>query len=203
MRLPNTTKIVLFVMAIAAGIFLTTLVHAVWYAPNGNDTDSGLAATTTPARHYNVSQEDYPSRLSIPRLGVDAHIQRVGIAKSGSVAVPSNFTDVAWYRNSSVPGQPGGALIDGHVDNGLSLAGVFKHLSSLVAGDDLYIETDSGQQLHYVVTRLAAYPYQEVPMDDLLAESGPSTLSLITCDGTWMQGKKTYDQRLVVYATLQ
>jgi sortase A len=196
------TKAVFFIMALATGVFLTTLVHAVWYAPNSNDTDSGLAVATPPARHYNVSPEDYPSRLAIPKLQVDASVQRVGIAKSGSVAVPNNYTDVAWYRNSSVPGQPGGALFDGHVDNGLSLAGVFKKLNTLSPGDDIYIETESGQQLHYVVSRLEVYPYQEVPMQELLTETGPSTISLITCDGTWDQGKKTYDQRLVVYAKL-
>ncbi len=197
------TKAVLFIMALAAGVFVTTLVHAVWYAPSSNDTDSGLAATSTPARHYNVATSDYPARLSIPKLQVDANVQRVGIAKSGSVAVPSNYTDVAWYKNSSIPGRSGGALFDGHVDNGLSLPGVFKNLSTLLPGDDIYVETESGQQLHFVVTKLAVYPYREVPMQELLTETGPANLALITCDGTWEQDKKMYDERLVVYATLQ
>ncbi len=203
MRMSATSKIILFIMAVAAAVFVTTLVRAVWYAPNSNDTDSGLVATTTPVRHYNVSPQDLPSRLAIPKLNVDANVQRVGVGKSGSVAVPSNYTDVAWYRNSSVPGQPGGALFDGHVDNGLSLAGVFKQLNTLLPGDDIYVQTESGQQLHYVVTNLQTYPYQDVPMAALLDETGPSRMSLITCDGAWVQDKKTYDQRLVVYAELQ
>jgi LPXTG-site transpeptidase (sortase) family protein len=199
-----TTKTIFFIMAVAASIFLTTLVHAVWYAPDSNEvTDPGLTATSTAIRHHNTSPDDYPARLSIPKLQVDANVQKVGIAKSGGVAVPINLTDVAWYKNSSVPGQPGGALIDGHVDNGLALAGVFKHLNSLVVGDDIYVQTESGQQLHFVVSHIATYPYQEVPMGKILTPTGPSSLSLITCDGTWIQGKKTYGDRLVVYATLQ
>ena len=32
--------------------------------------------------------------------------------------------------------------------------------------------------------------------------SGQPRLALITCDGAWVQGNRTYDHRLVVYATL-
>jgi LPXTG-site transpeptidase (sortase) family protein len=194
-------KIVFFVVAAAAVIFVATLVHAVWYAPDLEVTSSAAVSTTTAARIAAGSQ-DYPQRLSIPKLNIDANVQRVGIAKSGNVAVPSNFTDVAWYKYGALPGQAGSAVFDGHVDNGLSLAGVFKHLADIAAGDDIYIQTENGTMLHYVVSGTAEYPYQEVPMADLTSTTGAPRLALITCEGAWVQGQRTYDHRLVVYANL-
>ncbi|HEV8666857.1 MAG TPA: class F sortase, partial [Candidatus Paceibacterota bacterium] len=107
-----------------------------------------------------------------------------------------------WYKYGSLPGQPGTAVMDGHVDNGLSLAGVFKHLDSIQKGDDIYVTTASGVQVHYVVSDIELYPYQDVPMNQILTTSGQSRLALITCDGAWVQGQRTYDHRLVVYANL-
>lgn len=195
------TKVALLITALALGVFAVTLVHAVWYSPDAEVTDLSASPKGAEAQLAADSKE-YPLRLSIPKLNVDANVQRVGIAKSGHVAVPSNYTDAAWYRYGALPGQPGTAVFDGHVDNGLSLPGVFKHLDSLQAGDDIYIQTSSGASLHYVVSDTRLYPYQEVPMGEIIAKTGLPRLALITCDGTWEQGQRTYDHRLVVYADL-
>ncbi len=195
------TKVALALTALSLGVFSVTLVHAVWYAPDIQVSDASVVATSTPAQLAADSKE-YPSRLTIPKLQIDANVQKVGIAKSGAMAVPSNFTDVAWYRYGALPGQSGTAVFDGHVDNGLSLAGVFKHLDSIQAGDDIYVQTASGTKLHYVVSGVVLYPYQNVPMADITAKTGASRLALITCDGAWVQGQRTYDHRLVVYANL-
>lgn len=197
-----TRKLIFLLVAIAIGVFAFTLVHAVWYAPDLEVSDSSVhVATSTPAQLAADSQ-DFPSRLQIPSLQIDANVQHVGIAKSGAMAVPNNFTDAAWYKYGALPGQEGTAVMDGHVDNGLSLAGVFKHLDSIQMGSDIYIVTASGQKLHYVVSDIQLYPYQAVPMSNILTTSGPARLALITCDGAWVQGNRTYDHRLVVYATL-
>jgi LPXTG-site transpeptidase (sortase) family protein len=192
------TTAVLFVMAIAAGVFVFTLVHAVWYAPDTEVTDNAVAAT----HHATPVDGGSPSRITIPALNIDANVQHVGIAKSGAVAVPSNFTDVAWYRNGPEPGQAGSALIDGHVDNGLSLAGVFKHLGDAKVGDDIYIETASSTKLHFKITDIEEYPANAVPMTDLTSTTGAPRVALITCEGAWVQSARSYDHRLVVYATL-
>ena len=193
-------KAVLVIVGIALGVLATTLIHALWFAPDTEISDSGLTATTTPL--VTTSPGDYPVRLLIPKLTIDANVQRVGIAASGDVGVPNNFTDVAWYKNGVAPGQDGSALIDGHVDNGLSLAGVFKHLNSIALGDDIYVQTESGIKLHFVVSGIVLYPYQSVPMSDILSTTGAPRLALITCDGAWVEGQRTYDHRLVVYADL-
>jgi sortase A len=140
-----------------------------------------------------------PMHLQIPALSIDAAVQHVGIAKSGAMAVPTNFTDVGWYRLGTVPGQKGSAVVDGHVDNGLALPGVFKHLSDINVGDSVYIQTRSGEKLHFVVYKKELYPYKDVPAADVFAAGDFAHLNLITCGGSWVQRDKTYDKRLVVY----
>ena len=194
-------KLILLLIAVALGVFAFTLVHAVWYAPDTEISDSAAVSTSTPAELAADSQ-DFPSQLQIPSLNIAATVQHVGIAKSGAMAVPSNFTDAAWYKYGALPGQEGTAVMDGHVDNGLSLAGVFKHLDAIQKGSDIYVVTASGQKIHYVVSDIELYPYQGVPMSSILTTTGPARLVLITCDGAWVQGNRTYDHRLVVYATI-
>jgi sortase A len=188
----------------AVVVFSMTLVHAAFYAPDSEV--SVPSSTTLSAAHPKVPQAQpsaQPSRLLIPSLNIDAHVQYVGIAKSGHMAVPNNYTDVGWYRNGPAAGQEGSAVMDGHVDNGFDLPGVFKHLNEIKVGDDIYVETNAGQKLHFTVTDVELYPYQNVPTDKVFySEDGASHLNLITCDGAWVSGQKTYDHRLVVFTTL-
>ena len=64
---------------------------------------------------------DPPLRLLIPKIKVNATIQHVSITKKGAMAVPTNYTDVGWYRLCTIPGHTGSAVIDGHVDNGFGI----------------------------------------------------------------------------------
>ena len=145
----------------------------------------------------------YPVRLIIPSIGIDAAVQAVGLSAKGNMAVPTNFTDAAWYRYGAVPGTPGNAVIDGHVDNGLALPGVFKHLSDIAVGSEIEVISKSGQKTRFAVTSLDTYDYQNVPAEAIFTDQGPAWLILITCEGSWVPGDKTYDKRLIVTADLQ
>jgi len=188
-------------MALAALVFVVTLVHALWYAPDGSTYAPAAVAASTPASALAPASD--PLRLVIAALHIDAKVQYVGLTAAGNIGTPDNFTDVAWYKDGVVPGQPGSAIIDGHVDNGLGLDGVFKHLSDIQVGDDIEVQTASGTPLQFTVTNVASYPYQNVPPGALFQNSAVPELTLITCEGTWVQSGRTYDHRLVVTATLQ
>jgi sortase A len=192
---------------VAVGIFAATLTRAVWYPlDTGTQAPVGVIATSAPqARSLTPSvpasgPAENPSRLIIPSLSINANVQSVGVTKSGNVGIPSNFTDVAWYKYGTVPGQIGNAVIDGHVDNAIALPGVFKHLAQIKVGDDVYVQTVQGTKLHFVVTDAQAYPYKDVPMQKIFSMNDAQYLTLITCGGTWVQAVKSYDQRFVVYA---
>jgi LPXTG-site transpeptidase (sortase) family protein len=195
-----TFPITLLVTILAAWIFSSTLVHAVLYAPEGALALPAHAAQK-PAFSAAVNKT-LPAHLIIPSLKINAAIQEVGLNALGNIMAPSNFTDVAWYDQGTIPGKVGSAVIDGHVDNGLGLAGVFKHLSDIKVGDDVYVQTNAGTKLHFVVTDIETYSYQNVPTQKLFAQDGSAHLNLITCEGTWVKSGDTYDHRLVVYTHL-
>ncbi len=143
-----------------------------------------------------------PARLTIPSLDVDAKVQSVGIAATGNISAPQGFSDVGWYRYGAAPGEKGSVIIDGHVDNGLFKWGVFKHLDRIKAGDRVNVTTGAGKTFTYVVSNVVAYTYTEVPMESIVHQKDSAQMVLITCTGKWIPAEKTYDQRLVVYATL-
>ena len=150
-------------------------------------------ATTTPVS---------PSRLVIPSIGVDATVETVGINAAGAMGTPKKFMDAGWYAPGPKPGEAGSAVIDGHVNNALTTAGVFAHLSSLQTGDLILVSDASNRTLAYRVQETALYGPTSAPLDRIFATSGPSTLVLITCEGDWVPSEKSFDKRLVVYAGL-
>lgn len=146
---------------------------------------------------------DYPAKLLIPSIDVDASVQDVGLNSKGNIGTPSNFREAAWYTGSALPGNLGTALIDGHVDNALALPGVFKHLNEVKVGDDIYVVRNDGRKLHFQVTAIQSYPYDSAPLETILKSSdNKSHLNLITCIGDWDSENHTYNERLVVYSTL-
>lgn len=140
--------------------------------------------------------------LLIPKIGVDAKIQTVGTMPSGSIGIPSNATDVAWFAGSSPIATAGTSVIVGHVDTRVFGPGVFRGLKGLVKGDALYVSIE-GRIGHYTVTGSEVYPEGTDRMDEVIGtRTGKARLVLITCDGKWDQSVKRYTERLVVFADL-
>src|SRR4051812_42948486 len=127
----HTRYIAWVILVLAAGIFVFVLVRALWWSPESDIMPPQNAAIV-------LATTSIPVQFSIPALTINAHVQQVGITAAGNMGVPSNFSDVGWYKNGVVPGHAGSAVIDGHVDNGLGLPGVFKHLGEIQKGDSIY-----------------------------------------------------------------
>ncbi len=138
--------------------------------------------------------------LLIPKIGVDALIQTVGTMPSGSIGIPSNAKDVAWFDGSAPISTAGTAVVVGHVDTPVFGVGVFRGLKGLVKGDDLYTSIN-GRIGHFRVTASTIYPEGTDRMDEVIGtKEGKARLVLITCDGKWDQTVKRYTERLVVFA---
>ncbi|HVV39349.1 MAG TPA: class F sortase [Candidatus Paceibacterota bacterium] len=193
----------------AAGVFASTFAHAMWYSsPDDIEVaasptvwgDAASATATSTTGSYVL--RDSGMRLRIPAIALDARVQSVGVSKSGNMAVPTNYTDVGWYRGGTKPGDIGSAVINGHVDNGFGLPAVFRHLTDLSVGSDIFIETAGGKELHFVVTDIETYAASDVPLDELFNRSDTARLNLITCAGEWLPDRQAYDHRTVVYSEL-
>jgi len=182
----------------AAVFFGVTLSHALWY-DNQVEMPAPPAMTSTP-----VVADDLPSRVVIPSLHVDAAVEHIGLVAPNRMAAPHAFASAGWYKYSPAPGAIGTAIILGHLDNGLGLDGVFKHLHELTPGDEIDVITQAQRTLRFRVRSLDTYPYESVPSDALVS-SGAARLVFITCAGHWLYDKQegmTYDHRLVVAADL-
>jgi len=208
------TKRCLVIVATVVALFLfgNVLVHALWYSDSDSENGipilayvssaiSGDSDVSKTADEKDISTSKNPISLVIPSLDIDAKIQKVGISKKGNMATPNNFTDVGWYKYGAAPGEPGNAVMAGHVDNGLRFPGVFKHLEDLKKGDEVYVKMEDGQSLHYVVSGSMTYDY-DAKVPAIFSEKGTPHLKLITCTGNWMPTKRTHDKRLVVTADL-
>ncbi len=148
------------------------------------------------------SSSTLPVRLQIPKLSIDAKVQKVGITKKDTMGIPSNFTDVGWYKYGPVPGAMGNAVIDGHVDNAVNLSGVFKRLDTLKPGDKLSVVNAGGEVSHFVVTRKEIWDYDATTTGELFGSATTSNLILVTCGGDWDQAIKEYLKRVVIFSML-
>lgn len=156
-----------------------------------------------------VSASLQPARLRIPNLHIDAPIISVGQTSTGMMDAPTSkaihspyWTSVFWYDQGATPGQEGNAVIAGHVDRVGGDPAIFWSLSSLRAGDKIFVLTVQGKSLQFVVNRVVRYPANAPSQDVINAVFGPSSahhLNLITCSGVWTGNG--YDQRLVVFTT--
>jgi sortase (surface protein transpeptidase) len=138
-----------------------------------------------------------PARLLIPGIGVDAPIEQVGLTSNGDLATPADVRGVGLYRGSSLPGRPGSAVVDGHLD-WYGGPAVFAELGRLRPGDPLQVTYDDGSVAAFRVASLATRPASGRPPAELFRRTGPPQLVLLTCAGPW-QGAG-YRDRLVVIA---
>jgi hypothetical protein len=151
-----------------------------------------------------------PIELRIPAIQVDASIINEGQTADGRMDTPVSqainspyWTHVFWYAPGAAPGQPGNAVIAGHVDRVGGDPAVFWFLQNLAPGDDIFVTNAQKQVLHFVVNRAVSYPVSDPGPAVLNAIFGPTTgdhLNLITCSGAWTGSG--YDQRLVIFTTL-
>src|SRR4051812_34701143 len=79
-----------------------------------------------------------PVRVKIPIIGVDAAVEQVGKTPDGAMDVPHDYSETAWYNLGPRPGEPGNAVIDGHVDSTTGKA-VFWDLRKLTRGDRIVV----------------------------------------------------------------
>lgn len=141
-----------------------------------------------------------PIRLKIPKIRVDADVEPVGIAADGSMDVPKDPVDVAWFKLGPRPGENGSSVISGHYGWKNKKPSVFDNLHKLRKGDKLYITDDLGIITTFVVREARRYDPKADASAVFASSDGKSHLNLVTCEGIWNKILKSYSKRLVVFA---
>lgn len=151
-----------------------------------------------------LSVTNAPLRLKIPRIGVDATVQPVGQEADGSMGSPSGPWSVGWWDRGYRPGEPGSAVIDGHVDYHNVGPAVFWRLRDLQPGDRIEVTMPGSRILTFVIERTEVYAADDDSvLGTIFAPSDVPRLNLITCTGVFDPAHRNYDRRLVVFSKLQ
>ena len=141
-----------------------------------------------------------PTRLKIPSIRVNAVIRSVGLTVDGSMGVPKIPRETAWYMHGPKPGEPGSAVIAGHVNWLYGATAVFARLKSLRPGDIMTVQDDRGLSTSFVVRETRIFGPTEDATSVFRSTDGKSHLNLITCGGIWDRVTRMYSKRLVVFA---
>ena len=142
-----------------------------------------------------------PVRLQIPAIAVSTPLVPLGRLPDGSIEVPHDWNTAGWYDRGPRPGQPGPAVILGHVDSKTGPA-VFYRLRALRPRDIVRVSLADGRILVFRVQRVERYPKNEFPTQAVYFPTLNRELRLITCGGEFDYARGSYRDNIVVYATL-
>jgi sortase (surface protein transpeptidase) len=143
-----------------------------------------------------------PVSVRIPAIGVNARVIPLGLDAKGGVAVPPLSTPflTSWYDRGPAPGQPGPAVLLGHVDSAAVGPAVFYRLGALAPGNLVYVTRRDRRTAVFRVTAVALYPEQDFPAGYVYGFTPQPTLRLITCGGDYDEHTHHYLSRTIAFA---
>jgi hypothetical protein len=138
--------------------------------------------------------------IAVARAGIAGCVERVGLDGEGRIGVPATITVAGWFDRSSLPGNPGLSVMDGHFSS--TSAGVFQRLTDVKVGDRVLVALGDGSRRTFTVRKVATYPVAD-SMTNLYrdAPNFDRPLALVSCTGVWSQALHTFTDRVVVIAT--
>jgi sortase (surface protein transpeptidase) len=171
-------------------------------ATNGVPAAAEPLPATRSARIADLDQAPaaVPERLRIAEIDVEAPIVTVGVEDDGEMEVPEDVGDVGWYRHGPAPGEPGAAVIAGHVDSREQGRGAFFDLRRVDVGARVEVTDSAGDVQRFEVVARRTYDKASLPADALFSRTGPSQLVLVTCGGDFDRDAGSYRENVVIYA---
>uniref|UniRef100_UPI00157D2C87 class F sortase n=1 Tax=Micromonospora maritima TaxID=986711 RepID=UPI00157D2C87 len=169
-----------------------------WTDASAGSSQPAPASAPAPVR----KPASLPVRLAVPAIKVTAPVTPVGQARDGSVDVPplTEHNQTGWYDRGAVPGEPGRAIIVGHVDTKSGPA-VFYRLHSLKPGARIQVTRSDRTVVTFKVDSVEYFDKANLPAARVYGDSGPSELRLITCGGEWVGGRTGYEDNVIVFAS--
>ncbi|GIF55132.1 class F sortase [Asanoa iriomotensis] len=139
-----------------------------------------------------------PSEVRIPRVAIRSSLVGLDLDSKGELEAPVDYAKAGWYEQGTLPGEPGPAVIAGHVDSYRGPA-VFYRLRELRPGDT--VEVRRGDTwLPFRVVATGHYPKDKFPTTRVYGATPGSELRLITCGGEFDRSRRSYRDNVVVYA---
>lgn len=181
------------VLLTAAGLAVTAVV-----ATPGSGAAAGSAGGPV-VLEAPAARGPLPVRLVVPAAGVDAPLTGAGLDPSGALVPPADPSVAGWYTGGPVPGDPGPAVVAGHVD-WAGAPGVFAGLAGLRPGTEVLIGRADGSTARFTVTRVVRRAKTAFPTEDVYAPTAGAELRLITCGGAFDPATGSYADNVIVFA---
>ncbi|MGN9812749.1 class F sortase [Micromonospora sp. BQ11] len=145
-----------------------------------------------------------PTKITIPRIRVDASVMSLGTKPDGTVEVPplEQAQLAGWYSKGVSPGEVGNAVIVGHVDSAKLGPAVFFSLGATQPGDAVTVTRADGRQVTFTVDAVKSYPKDAFPTELVYGPNERPGLRVVTCGGVFDSTAGSYPDNVVVFATL-
>lgn len=145
-----------------------------------------------------------PVSVAVPGIGVDSPLLRLGLTTDGSLEVPTveESKTAGWYALGPAPGDPGPAVIVGHVDGG-GEPGVFFALHRVSVGAEVLVHREDGSELRFVVDRVREVAKAAFPTDEVYGWTERPELRLVTCGGSFDRARGSYRSNVLIFAHLE
>jgi hypothetical protein len=154
-----------------------------------------------PSSSLEEERNGRPAFVSISSIGTASSLIELGLDADGKLEVPIDFGQAGWWKGGPRPGDPGPAVITGHLDSTRGPA-VFAKLRKVKPGDEIVVARNDGVRLVFVVTRIDSYPKRAFPTRTVYGPTDAAELRVITCGGSFDRSKGSYDDNTVVFAKL-
>jgi sortase (surface protein transpeptidase) len=142
-----------------------------------------------------------PLAVRIPSVGITSPLIRLGLNPDHTLQVPDNFALAGWYIYRPVPGNPGPAVIAGHVDSKRGPA-VFYRLRDVPIGATVEVDRSDHSVAVFTVTAKEQHPKTAFPTARVYGPTTGAELRVITCGGTFNRAIGHYNDNIIVFAKL-
>ncbi len=144
------------------------------------------------------TQVPAPRYLEVPAIDASSNLVGVGLTEDGAQQVPplDKPQQAAYFRNAPEPGEPGAAIIVGHI-NGNGVDGVFADLDQLEPGDEILVDDRT-----FEVYAVETFPKGEFPADRVYGPTDGPEIRLITCGGEFDAGSGNYLSNIIAFGEL-
>jgi len=140
-----------------------------------------------------------PLVVTVPAIGVQSRLVPLRLDRAGALQPPQEYGRAGWYAGGPTPGDPGPAVIAGHVDSRAGPA-IFFRLRELRPGDSVVVTRSDGRTARFRVVGVDRYPKNRFPTQRVYGPTPDRALRLITCGGSFDYARRSYRDNVVAYA---
>jgi hypothetical protein len=150
-------------------------------------------------------QQPRPIRVAVPGRNIDGPVlvDGLGVTKTGGFDNPpvSKPQTGSWYSLGPRPGEPGPAVILGHI-NGNGQSGLFKYLDTVKRNDRIKVYREDGSIVTFKVYLTKKVVKTKFPAEEIFTDTEGPELRLISCGGDYDPANRRYLDNIIAFARL-